>query len=692
MRGLSSSLALACAAGALLTPAYSSDDTAEKEPVLTERVTVTASRLPDEPDDANRVPASVTVISREQIERSGVANLADLLAFEAGAVRYDQTGNGVQTTFDMRGFTTGSGTRVFLDGAPLNDAINNTLALELVSLQSLDRIEITRGSAAALAGGGSEAGVINLFTRRGEELGGSLSMSLGTFESSNYGGHLSHDTGLVDFVISGTGRETDGFRDNADGDLRRLSATVGFDLSEERRLDVTLVDSASDFGNPGALTEDELAVDRSAALFNMLDFADERLGLASVNFRGPIAEKLTLAANVFARNRETNSLTTGRAAPVFGGFALDADASFWGSTVQVSHRHAVEDRLNVMTFGGEWLDGDTESLGFSTPFDDPGSIPTDPSTDTKSDRRSYALFTQDTWTPSADWTLMAGARYDRDRVGRNESLPDSSNDGSRTFSELSLRAGATWNPNARHAVYASYGEGFLAPTTEDLFAFPGFGSNPDLDPEDSRSYELGYRVRSPRALLDIGVFRIDTENEIVYDPDSPIGPFGANVNAGRTERQGVEISLRGRVLPRLDLSAALTLTDAEFTAGDNDGNEVPLVPGERLALGMDLGLAAGLALHGDALFVGEQVLDNDDTNSQPLLDDYVVVNARVVWRLAGLTTERNGLRLFAGARNLLDEEYATRGIYAFDFSSGMNDTFFTPAPGRRYEFGAGWDF
>jgi len=690
MRGPSSLLALACAAGALATPVFSSDDPADKEPVLTERVTVTASRLPDEPDDADRVPASVTVISREQIEQSGAADLADLLALEAGAVRYDQTGNGVQTTFDMRGFTTGSGTRVFLDGAPLNDAINNTLALELVPLESLDRIEITRGSAAALAGGGSEAGVINLISRRQEELGGSLSMSLGTFDSAKYGGFLSHDIGLVDFLISGTGRETDGFRDNADGELKRLSATIGFDLGQERRLDVTLVDSESDYGNPGALTKDELVADPSAAPFNSLDFADQRLGLASVNFRGPIAAKLTLATNLFARSRETNSLTTGRAAPDFGGFALDADASFWGSTVQVSHRHDAGDRLNVWTFGGEWLDGDTESLGFSTPIDDPGTIPTDPKTDTTSDRRSYAFFVQDTWTPTGDWTLLAGARYDHDHVGRNESLPDPANDGSRTFSELSLRAGATWKPNPRHAVYASYGEGFLPPTTEDLFAFPGFGSNPDLDPEDSRSYEIGYRVRSSGAYLDVGLFLIDTKNEIVYNPD--IGLFGANVNAGETKREGVEISLRGRVQPRLDLSAALTLTDAEFTAGDNNGNDVPLVPGERLSIGMNLDLPAGLALHGDALFVGQQVLDNDDANAQPELDDYVVVNARVVWRLADVTTERNGLRLFAEARNLLDEEYATRGIYAFDFSSGMNDSFFTPAPGRRYEFGAGWDF
>jgi outer membrane cobalamin receptor len=251
MRVLSALSAPACLA--LISVTFAGDPA--KEPVLTEQVTVTASRLSDEPDDADRVPANVTVISREEIERLGAVDLADLLALEAGAVFYDQTGNGVQTTFDLRGFTNGSGTRVFLDGAPLNDAVNNTSALELVPLEALERVEITRGSAAALAGGGSEAGVINLVTRRGEKLNGNVSLALGTFDSSEYGGHLSHAAGPVDFLISGKRRETDGFRDNADGDLRRLSAGVGFDLGGERRLELTLLDSESDYGNPGALTK-----------------------------------------------------------------------------------------------------------------------------------------------------------------------------------------------------------------------------------------------------------------------------------------------------------------------------------------------------------------------------------------------------------------------------------------------------
>jgi outer membrane receptor protein involved in Fe transport len=674
---------------ALVPPSLAGDPA--EEPVLTEQVTVTASRLPDAPNDADRVPANVSVISREEIAQHGSVDLADLLALQTGAVFYDQTGNAVQTTFDLRGFTDGSGTRVYLDGAPVNDAVNNTLSLELVPLEALERVEITRGSAAALAGGGSEAGVINLVTRRGEQLDGMLSLARGTHDSSEYGGFLSHDAGLVDFLVSARRRETDGFRDNADGDLRRLSAVVGVDLGGERRLSLTALDARSDYGTPGALTAIELRQDPSASPYNALDFADERLRLASVSYRGPLAPSLTVAANLFARDRETASLSTGRAAAAgLGGFALDADASFWGSTVQITHRHREPSSENLLTFGGEWLDGDTDALGFGTPPGDPGVIPP---TETTSDRRTYALFVQDTWNPARNWTLLAGARYDRDRVGMGESLPDPSYDDSRHFSELSLRGGATWSFVSALALYASYGEGFLPPTSEELFAYPGFGSNPDLDPEDSRSYEVGLRGRwaNGRA-FDVGWFRIDTDDEIVFDPDSPVGPWGANVNAGETRRQGVETSLRGRVLSVVAFHAKATITDAEFTDGEYEGNDVPLVPRERFSLGLDLDLPAGLTLHTDGIYVGEQVLDNDDGNEQPKLDDYVVVNARLAWRLAEVTSPKNGLRLFVETRNVFDEAYATRGIYAYDFLSGTFDVFLTPAPGRRHLLGAEWDF
>jgi hypothetical protein len=85
----------------------------------------------------------------------------------------------------------------------------------------------------------------------------------------------------------------------------------------------------------------------------------------------------------------------------------------------------------------------------------------------------------------------------------------------------------------------------------------------------------------------------------------------------------------------------------------------------------------------DGLYVGDQVLDNDAANAQAGARAYTVVNARLSWEraLSRAPASRAGrIALFAEARNALDEIYATRGIFAFDFTTFTDATFVTPAP------------
>jgi iron complex outermembrane receptor protein len=663
------------------------------EPVLTERVTVTTTRLPDRPEPVEEVPAHVSVIGRDQIERSAVPTLQDILGMVSSAVLYDQVGNDIQKTFDLRGFNSGTGTKVYLDAVPLNDPRNNRVPLYLVPLTAVDRVEVVRGSAAQTTGSGSEAGVINIHTRVGEGFHGALSLAAGTFDASEFAGEISGTSGPFDFAVSGSRGDTDGFRENAGGELRRLGGNLGFDLGSDRRLQVTVMSARSDLGNPGALTLDELADDPAAAPFNQPDFSNEQFDQASVLYRGALTGPFSVSANLYYRNPRAQILTTGRAAPSFGGFVLDIDGSVVGSTIQVGHEH----RTNHLAMGLELLEGSTDSLGTLTPPDDPGNIDAlAPSSDNTTDHTDRAIFVQDTWRPLAKWAFTAGARWDRDEVKYDESLPDPANLNSRTFTGLSLRAGATWSTWQHGRLYLSYGEGFLPPTAEQLFAFPLFGSNPTLEPEESRAYEFGYFGHWRESLeLDATVFRVNTENEIIFDPDSPLGLFGANVNARETRRDGLEISFRGRVVGNLDLFSNVTLIEAEFLNGPNRGNTVPLVPSERFALGFALKLPAGFELMTDGLYVSQQVLENDEANDQPELPAYSLVNARISWHWSGLsrsTSEGKGPVLFVEARNLLDETYATRGIYAFDFSSFQDEIFVTPAPGRRYLAGAAWKF
>jgi outer membrane receptor protein involved in Fe transport len=257
---------------------------------------------------------------------------------------------------------------------------------------------------------------------------------------------------------------------------------------------------------------------------------------------------------------------------------------------------------------------------------------------------------------------------------------------------LSLRGGATFQVTDPLGLYVSYGEAFLPPTAEQLFAFPGFGSNADLRPEDSRSYEAGLRADVAATHLDVSVFRIDTTDEIVFDPTPlPSDPFGRNVNGGETRREGAEVSMRGKLASRLDSWVNVTIVNAEFQNGADRGKEVPLVPKQRYAGGVDLRLPAGVSLGADLLYVGSQVLDNDDANSQEKLGSYAVANVVLRWAARESAGRKGkGLTAFVEGRNILDRRYATRGIYAFDFSTFENSVFVTPAPGRRWLAGVSW--
>ncbi len=684
---IAAGLALLAAAGAPAEEPPRGDNDAI---AVSDVVTVTGTRLRDRAraakDPERSTPAHVTVLGRGEIERRGAQTLQDLLAAEAGVILFDQIGDDVSKTFDLRGFG-GTGTRVFLNGAPLNDPRNNSLALELVPLEQLERIEITRGSTAALAGGGSEAGVINLWTRRGGPTEGSISIAAGDFGSRELGGGVASRVGSTDLALTGSLYETDGFRQNADGELARGALDLGWDLGSGRRLDLSIATGAADFGNPGALTTEESRTDPTSSPFNTLDFTDESLTQAALNFTASLTASWSLSANVYARDRGTEALTTGRAAPAFGGFFVDADTSVVGSTVQLGHGSSAAG--NFLSFGLEWLDGETDATGFVTPPTDLG-LPTPAGLNSRNttERRTLGLYVQDRWQISPRVTLTAGARYDSDEAGYREVFPSSANDARRDFSELSLRAGLAWSVDDRHSLYASFGEAFLPPTAEELFAFPTFGSNPALEPEDSRSLELGWRARWGDASIDAALFQIDTEDEIVFDPDSPLGLFGANVNIGKARRRGLELAARGELSARVGAFANLTLMEAEFANGPNAGNRLPLVPEERLSVGFDAELPLSLALRATALYVGDQALDNDDANSAGRLDAYTVVNTRLSWS----PTPARTLEIFVAANNLFDEVYATRGIFALDFQTFENAVFLTPAPGRRILGGLEWRF
>ncbi|MBA4140255.1 MAG: TonB-dependent receptor [Segetibacter sp.] len=129
----------------------------------TEEVVVTANKYPQKQSTTGKV---ITVINKDQIEKSHGKSLSQLLNEQAGVTINGALNNAgsVQTVY-VRGASSGR-TLILLDGIPVNDPsmINNEFDLNLFSLENVDRIEICKGAQSTLYGSDAIAGVINIIT------------------------------------------------------------------------------------------------------------------------------------------------------------------------------------------------------------------------------------------------------------------------------------------------------------------------------------------------------------------------------------------------------------------------------------------------------------------------------------------------------------------------------------------------
>src|SRR4249920_3561223 len=148
--------ALAASLSACLAPSARAD-----EAKTLGTVTVTANRS-EQP--VKETLASVTVLTRADIEKSQAPDLLDLLARQVGVDMARTGGPGSQNSFFLRGGNSNHAL-VLIDGIRVNSATQGLFDFAHLPLSQIDRIEIVRGPRAALWGSDAIGGVIQIFTR-----------------------------------------------------------------------------------------------------------------------------------------------------------------------------------------------------------------------------------------------------------------------------------------------------------------------------------------------------------------------------------------------------------------------------------------------------------------------------------------------------------------------------------------------
>ena len=180
-------------------------------------VFITANKFPNKTSLTGKV---LTIITREQLEKSGGKDLAQVLTEQAGLFINGANSNpGKDKSVYLRGAKVDH-TLITVDGVPLYDpsGIGSNFDIRLLSIDNIERIEILKGSQSTLYGSDAVAGVINIITRKGntKPVGISGMLSYGSYNTFHGNAAISGSTAKVDYNINYTYYKTSGINEATD--------------------------------------------------------------------------------------------------------------------------------------------------------------------------------------------------------------------------------------------------------------------------------------------------------------------------------------------------------------------------------------------------------------------------------------------------------------------------------------------
>jgi iron complex outermembrane receptor protein len=331
----------------------------------------------------------------------------------------------------------------------------------------------------------------------------------------------------------------------------------------------------------------------------------------------------------------------------------------------------------------------------------------------------YGIYGTDAFDIAKALTWTVSARFNSAKISVRDQLGIALN-GDHSYSRFNPGTGFTFQISPDLAVYLGYSQSNRAPTAGELnCANPAAPcliaafllSDPELRQVIAHTFEAGMRGRfgseDRRGLWSwsAGLFRTDNRNDIILLA-TDVNGFGYFANAGTTRRQGLELALSYRDT-RWDVSVNYTLLDATFrdslTLTSNSpaavggqimvrsGDRLPGIPRQRVAVQVERNIVHGWSAGVDVRAASGQYLVGDESNQEPPLSGYAVVDLRSSYAIG------TRWRVFAVVENLLDKSYYTYGAFANleglpPNISLTNPRTYTPAPGRTFYAGAQVNF
>ena len=656
-------------------------------------------------------PAAVSVVSGDDLRNSTAqVNLSESLGSVPGLQIQNRQNYAQDLQLSVRGFGSRSmygvrGVRVYVDGIPatMPDGQGQTSNIDI---NSIDKVEVLRGPYSALYGNAS-GGVVNIDTQTGSQpttlTAGTYFGSYGSWRNSVKASGSTGDgthAGDVNYTISGSRFTTNGYRDHSGTQKNLGNAKLGVRIDDVSTLTLMLNSVSVDANDPGGLTraewKDNPRQSPRGDTYNTRKSLDQtQVGL---RYQREMSENDQLTLTTWHGERHTTQYQSIPVAvqknPAYPGGVIVLERKYSGIDTRWKH----QDQIGSVPFsviGGLDYETMTERRqGFQNYVIDNGTTELGEKGEQRRNEKNVMWnldpYLQTSWDLTSKWTLDAGMRYSTvsfDSTDYYVTAGNGDDSGSKRYHKLLPMGSLNYAVTDAWNVYLSAGRGFETPTINELSYRSVDGSqtglNLGLKPSTSDTVELGSKTRIGYGLLTAAVFQTNTDNELVVEDSSN----GRSVykNAGKTRRQGVEMSFDQQFAENWQMKMAWTYLDATYrnSTCDDSGSCTP--SGNRLpGVAKNMGYASlawapeqGWHAGADVRYMGSIQADDENDAKAP---SYTVVGLSTGYKFGW---DKWSLDLFSRVDNLFDKAYVGSVIV-----NEGNGRYYEPAPGRNYGVGA----
>ena len=691
----------------------------------------------------------ITIINEEEISQSKHKNLAEIISSYSG-IQSRSTLNGVEgsyTTIDVRGFgeAAKSNSLILINGRILNELDMSAVDFSSVNLDSIERIEIIRGSSAStIYGPGAIGGAINIITKSSKDLKDQLDFSIGSFNASE-GKFLLQQSINQEQAITVSGKivSSDTYRDQADFDQTSLLGNYSYDNSKiSSYFDLSVNEKEQLLPGPriiGGYYNYHLCnlYSSSKTVRNIggdsttnsnscnINQRDDYANIDTMHLRTGISYSLDdltkILANTSYKEKTQKSFSGANANTVSVPNNADRyiDAVVDGNTLdfRIEKTSLNKELSNIFSIGFDHdhtfytsnrYRKEGESLGQSI----------------NADQKSQGIYFQNSFNIfDSSLVFSSGFRYQETEFqGRSAVNTNVSGFASTTAHPIynvtdentAYNLGLEKKINPFMSIFVRHSTGFRNPNIDERILATTSGSFV-LKDQTSEDIEFGVRSERNKTNLVASIFLMDTENEIQYNQS-------VNTNLDPIERTGFNLDLNYQVNDKNNLKAALSYVNAEFTSGSLtpggggagscdwsnttycsnsstwqnlmgggtsyslSGKSVPLVAPLNYNIAIESKINESTFVDVELEYTDEKYASNDQENIEPKIPDYYILNTK-------LRSDYRGLDFTFGVNNLFDKayyDYAVSSTFHDDNHYGTRAVY--PLSGRNIFFDLGYTF